>query len=40
MLDMPSTKLIDVGAVLAARMPALGAYPSWLRGALVWSLRT
>ncbi len=40
MLDMPSTKLIDVGAVLAAWMPALGTYPSWLRGALVWSLRT
>ena len=42
MLDMPetTTKPIDVGAVLQARMPALTHYPAALRRLLIWSLRT
>ena len=42
MLDMPdtTTKLIDVGAVLRARMPSLKHYPAVLVRFLIWCLRT
>ena len=42
MLDMPetTTKLIDVGAVLQARMPSLKHYPAALVRLLIWCLRT
>ena len=42
MLDMPetTTKTIDVGAVLQARMPSLKHYPAPLCRFLIWSLRT
>ena len=42
MLDMPeiTTKLIDVGTVLQARMPSLKHYPAVLIRFLIWSLRT
>mgnify|MGYP002701135365 FL=1 len=42
MLDMPetTTKLIDVGAVLQARMPSLKHYPAVLVRFLTWGLRT
>ena len=42
MLDMPetTTKLIDVGAVLQARMPSLKHYPAVLVRFLIWCLRT
>ena len=42
MLDMPDTtiKLIDVGAVLRARLPSLKRYPAVLIQFLIWCLRT
>ena len=42
MLDMPetTTKLIDVGAVLQARMPSLKHYPAVIVRFLTWGLRT
>ena len=42
MLDMPdtTTKLIDVGAVLQARVPSLKHYPAVLVRFLIWCLRT
>ena len=41
MLDMPETtiKLIDVGAVLEARIPSLKHYPAVLVRSLIWCLR-
>ena len=42
MLDMSdtTTKLIDVGAVLRARMPSLKHYPAVLVRFFIWCLRT